>query len=129
MAAFDLPINDIHLSTLFHNQSSESSRHGSRMKSAMERADASTSPAPTSSSLSASLDHPASYRPEPEELSDFVANVPPVVIRLLVELGPFVSGCRWALQVVSWKSGAYTESWLALAGFWALCLGLKSTVR
>lgn len=125
MAAFDLPLNDVHLSALFHNQASEDSS----MKSAMERADASTSPAPTTSTASAAFDTSPPYKPDPEELSEFVTNVPPVVTRLLVELGPFLSHLRWALQVVSWKSGQYSDSWLTLAAFWAVCLGLNFTVR
>ncbi|KAF8317913.1 hypothetical protein DL93DRAFT_2076433 [Clavulina sp. PMI_390] len=113
MAAFDLPINDTGLAHIFHQRDSP------KMLAAMERADA------------ASMSSAAPTIPEvdPEHLSDFVATVPPVVTRLLVETAPFVSRLRWALQVCSWKSTSYSESWLALAAFWISCLWFHFTLR
>lgn len=119
MAAFDLPVNDAWLSAIVHNDSGST-----RMRSAMERADrdaASTTPAP--------IHIPSISEPDPEHLPQFVSNVPPIVTRLLVETAPFLTRLRWALQVISWKSGSYSESWLALAGLWAVCVWLHFTVR
>lgn len=112
MAAFDLPANDPRLSAIFHHDPEG-------MRSAIERARvASTSMPPTPIS-----------EPDPERFVDFISSVPPIVTCLLVELAPFLSRLRWALQVVSWRTGSYPDSWLALAAFWAICLWLSFTVR
>lgn len=113
MAAFDLPVNDVHLAHIFREDPT-------RMRSAMERAEATGVPV---------IPPRTAPEPDPEHLADFVSSVPPVVTRLLVETAPFLSRLRWALQVVSWKSGSYSESWLALAAFWAICSWLHFTVR
>lgn len=112
MAAFYLPINDAHLATVFREDNP-------RMRSAMERAQA----------ASATAIPIAPSEPDPEHLADFISSVPPVVTRLLVELAPFLSRLRWVLQIVSWRSGNHSDSWLALAAFWSVCLWLHFTVR
>lgn len=39
----------------------------------------------------------------------------------LVALAPYIRVMRQVLEIVSWQS-SWEESWLALGGWWALCL-------
>lgn len=112
MAAFDLPVNDNSLAAIFRQDPE-------RMRSAIERAQ----------NASASMPPAPIMEPDPERLADFVSSVPPIITRLLVDLAPFLSRMRWTLQVISWQSGSYSDSWLALATFWIVCFWLSFTVR
>jgi hypothetical protein len=112
MAAFDLPVNDNSLAAIFRQDPE-------RMRSAIERAQ----------NASASMPPASVMEPDPERPADFVSSVPPIITRLLVDLAPFLSRLRWTLQVISWQSGSYSDSWLALATFWIVCFWLSPTVR
>ena len=61
-------------------------------------------------------------------LIQFLESVPPPVTLLLVELAPVISWVRWAAEVASWKSH-WTDPWLTLAVWWALCLGADVILR
>ncbi|KIJ49519.1 hypothetical protein M422DRAFT_161366 [Sphaerobolus stellatus SS14] len=61
-------------------------------------------------------------------LLQFLESVPPPITLLLVELSTPISYVRHTLEFVSWKSH-WTESWLALAGWWALCLVTHTFMR
>lgn len=58
----------------------------------------------------------------------FLNNVPPQLTAALVELGPLVAKVRWLLETLSWKV-AYSNSWLLLGAWWALCLLSDFTFR
>lgn len=111
MAAFDLPVNDTILATIFRQDPEQ-------MRSALERSQNTSAPKP-------SVSIP---EPDPEQPTDFVSRVPPIITLLLVELAPFLSRLRWTLQVISWRTGSYSDSWLTLATFWAVCAWLSFTV-
>ena len=106
MAAFDLPINDVYLSASHRNS--------------LEM------PPPTKTS---SIPQPPPQPFDPDGLVDFLGTVPPVVTKLLVELSPALSVLRRIVQILSWKSGRMSESWLFLVVYWVVCLGINSHVR
>ncbi|THH07763.1 hypothetical protein EW145_g3164 [Phellinidium pouzarii] len=54
-------------------------------------------------------------------LTTFLNNVPPQLTALLVELGPSIARIRWLAEAASWKA-SYTNSWIILAVWWAVCL-------
>ncbi|KAF8335838.1 uncharacterized protein EI90DRAFT_3287746 [Cantharellus anzutake] len=108
MAAFDLPINDIYLSAS-HKNSLEM---------------------PSPSGISSTLVPPSPPQPfDPDGLIDFLGTVPPIVTKLLVELSPTLSLLRRTAQILSWRSGKQSESWLCLAMYWAICLGAGFSIR
>ena len=109
MAAFDLPFNSEYLSVAFKSHPGMSARR--------------TSPTPSTSPQS----HSQPF--DPEILVDFLHGVPPVITRLLVELAPFLAKLRWVIQIISWRSGDPSESFLALAAFWLICMMFDLTVK
>ncbi|TDL24183.1 hypothetical protein BD410DRAFT_802050 [Rickenella mellea] len=54
-------------------------------------------------------------------LIDFLNNVPSPLVSSLVTLSPYITAIRWTIEVLNWKS-SYSDSWLALAAWWAVCL-------
>jgi hypothetical protein len=54
-------------------------------------------------------------------LVDFLNTVPTPLTAVLIGLAPHVSWIRYTAEVISWKS-SWVDSWLALAGWWAVCL-------
>ena len=54
-------------------------------------------------------------------LVDFLNSVPTPLTAVLVGLAPYISRIRYAAETISWKS-SWVDSWLALAGWWAVCL-------
>ncbi|KAF8504006.1 Peroxin/Dysferlin domain-containing protein [Gautieria morchelliformis] len=61
-------------------------------------------------------------------LIQFIESVPPSITLLLVDLAPVLSWLRWAAEVVSWKSH-WTDPWLTIAVWWALCLSSNVILR
>jgi len=54
-------------------------------------------------------------------LVDFLNTVPTPLTAVLVGLAPYISRIRYTAEAISWKS-SWVDSWLALAGWWAVCL-------
>lgn len=61
-------------------------------------------------------------------LVDFLNTVPSPITTVLVGLAPSISCIRHAAEIASWKSSWY-DSWLALAGWWALCLLAEASLK
>ena len=61
-------------------------------------------------------------------LIDFLHKVPAPLTTVLLSLSSPIARVRWLLEVLSWKR-PYSESWLSLAGWWALCLLSEFTFR
>ncbi|KAI0268737.1 integral peroxisomal membrane peroxin-domain-containing protein [Gloeopeniophorella convolvens] len=92
--------------------------------------------------LSLPPDHVRRQQPEKEEqeeqpndalagaptLIDFLHTVPAPLVALIVRLAPSASFLRHAAQVLSWKASP-VDSWLVLAGWWALVLSADHTFR
>ncbi|KIM74376.1 hypothetical protein PILCRDRAFT_828354 [Piloderma croceum F 1598] len=53
-------------------------------------------------------------------LIDFMYSVPSPVTKTLIDFSPYISFIRRTLEITSWRSH-WTESWLALAAWWAVC--------
>ncbi|KAL0956091.1 hypothetical protein HGRIS_002259 [Hohenbuehelia grisea] len=61
-------------------------------------------------------------------LTNFLNTVPQPLTAALVALAPGIRVVRHALQIASWQSGAVYDSWLMLAAWWAICLGVRPVV-
>jgi hypothetical protein len=69
-----------------------------------------------------------------QSLHEFVHTTPAPVVAVLVDLGPYVARIRRALEIVSWKpvrakATSWPDGWLAVALWWALCLGVSPALR
>lgn len=58
----------------------------------------------------------------------FLDSVPSPITVLLVDLAPVIRLLRRSIEIVSWKSH-WSESWLAIAAWWYLCLTAYPTFR
>ncbi|KAF8840017.1 hypothetical protein BDN67DRAFT_969160 [Paxillus ammoniavirescens] len=83
----------------------------------------------TTSSSSAAVITPVMQNPvPPPTLIEFVSATPPPLTFELVALAPYIAVVRHIAQIFSWES-VWEESWLALAGWWALCMLSEPTLK
>ncbi|KAF8813632.1 hypothetical protein BYT27DRAFT_7230629 [Phlegmacium glaucopus] len=54
-----------------------------------------------------------------------LADLPSALTFALIDLAPCISACKYALQIVTWSSSSWYNSWIALALWWAICLLLQ----
>lgn len=73
--------------------------------------------------------NPPASPPPQVSMYTLVSNTPAPVVRLLVELAPVIRFLRDLSEIVSWKTGRSSESWLVVAGWWLTCLTAGFGVR
>ncbi|KAF8919988.1 integral peroxisomal membrane peroxin-domain-containing protein [Mucidula mucida] len=59
---------------------------------------------------------------------EWLRTSPTPLVAALLRVGPIVRVVRRCAQVASWRAGNWYSSWLALAGWWAFCLGARVTI-
>ncbi len=58
-----------------------------------------------------------------------LATLPSPLIALLLVLARPLRFTRKAIEVVSWRSASPVESWLVVAGWWAVCMGGRAAYK
>jgi hypothetical protein len=66
----------------------------------------------------------------PPSLHELVHTLPAPLVGVLAGLGPPLAHVRRALEIVSWAPArVWPDGWLAVALWWALCLGASPGLR
>jgi hypothetical protein len=67
-----------------------------------------------------------------QALHELLHTVPAPVVTILAGLGPYIAPIRRILEIVSWKvskTTSWSDSWLVVALWWAICLGTSPILR
>ncbi|KAF9051007.1 hypothetical protein BDZ89DRAFT_1056904 [Hymenopellis radicata] len=75
------------------------------------------------------MSSPATKATETEAITgEWLRTSPTPLVAALLRVGPVVRVVRRCAEVGSWRGGKWYSSWLAVAGWWAFCVGARVTI-